>query len=110
MIPEKDMHDLKSLSRAARGGTLDPERLAIKAYAMGSEACHRVTVPIESLNLAELEKQAVIRAIGAAGNVIDAAKLLGIGKTTAYRKLREYGLSRTPVCPNCGERIQYAEA
>ena len=41
MIPETDKTILGSLSRAARGGTLDPERLAHRAYEMGSANCHK---------------------------------------------------------------------
>jgi two-component system response regulator HydG len=40
--------------------------------------------------LPELERQAIQRAMAAAkGNKLLAAKLLGIGKTTLYRKLKE---------------------
>ncbi len=110
MIPDKDMHDLKSLSRAARGGTLDPERLAVKAYEMGSEACPRAALPppVATVNLAELERLAIREALNRTHNGIAAAQLLGIGKTTLYRKLKEYGLSfRAAVehCPNCGRPV-----
>lgn len=110
MIPEKDMHDLKSLSRAARGGTLAPERLAVKAYEMGSEACHRAALPppIETLNLDDLEKVAIREALTRTPNRIAAAQLLGIGKTTLYRKLKEYGISlegTVVCCPNCGQTM-----
>jgi two-component system response regulator HydG len=44
--------------------------------------------------LAELERQAIVGAIHALnGDKLQAAKLLGIGKTTLYRKLKEYGIS-----------------
>ncbi|HKF48331.1 MAG TPA: helix-turn-helix domain-containing protein [Terracidiphilus sp.] len=113
MIPEKDMHDLKSLSRAVRGGTLDPERLAAKAYEMGSTACHQAITSSpepETLNLAELEKRALLKAIEATGTIKAAAKLLGIGKTSAYRKIRDYGLTvktSQAVCPNCGQALRH---
>ncbi|GAC1366838.1 MAG: hypothetical protein NVSMB3_15480 [Acidobacteriaceae bacterium] len=43
--------------------------------------------------IAEMEKQAIIRTIRKLkGDKLMAARLLGIGKTTLYRKLKEYGL------------------
>jgi DNA-binding NtrC family response regulator len=43
--------------------------------------------------LCEIEKQTIRSAIAAlAGDKLMAAKLLGIGKTTLYRKLKEYGV------------------
>jgi DNA-binding NtrC family response regulator len=42
--------------------------------------------------VAELEKQAILHAIEALqGDKLEAARRLGIGKTTLYRKLKEYG-------------------
>jgi two-component system response regulator HydG len=42
--------------------------------------------------LADLEKQAILHAITILnGDKLEAAKQLGIGKTTLYRKLKEYG-------------------
>jgi DNA-binding NtrC family response regulator len=46
------------------------------------------------LTIADLEKQAILSTIDKLhGDKLLAAKLLGIGKTTLYRKLKEYGLS-----------------
>ena len=113
MIPETDKTILASLSRAARGGTLDPERLAHRAYEMGSANCHKAVshssaLP-ETLNLNDLEKAALEKALQVTGgNILAAAQLLGIGKTTAYRKVKEYGLttgSGAAFCPNCGRRL-----
>jgi two-component system response regulator HydG len=43
--------------------------------------------------MAELEKQTILRAIAELnGDKLQAARLLGIGKTTLYRKLRCYAL------------------
>jgi two-component system response regulator HydG len=43
--------------------------------------------------IAELERQAILDAIRLLnGDKLEAAKLLGIGKTTLYRKLKEYGI------------------
>jgi DNA-binding NtrC family response regulator len=47
----------------------------------------------EVKTLAELEREAILGAIRALnGDKLQAAKLLGIGKTTLYRKLKEYGI------------------
>jgi two-component system response regulator HydG len=44
--------------------------------------------------LAEMEREAILGAIRALnGDKLQAAKLLGIGKTTLYRKLKEYGIA-----------------
>jgi len=44
--------------------------------------------------LAELERSAILGAIRALnGDKLQAARLLGIGKTTLYRKLKEYGIA-----------------
>jgi transcriptional regulator of acetoin/glycerol metabolism len=41
-----------------------------------------------------MERQAILRTIRLLkGDKLQAAKLLGIGKTTLYRKLKEYGLA-----------------
>lgn len=45
----------------------------------------------EVLRLDELERRAILRALREAnGDKLAAARLLGIGKTTLYRKLKEY--------------------
>jgi two-component system response regulator HydG len=47
--------------------------------------------------LADLEREAILSAIQALnGDKLQAAKLLGIGKTTLYRKLKEYGIADSP--------------
>ena len=59
--------------------------LGVSAYMANSPPEARI-IPI-----ADLEKQAVLGAIAQLdGNKLKAAKLLGIGKTTLYRKLKEY--------------------
>jgi two-component system response regulator HydG len=46
------------------------------------------------LPLAEVEKQTILRALERLnGDKVTAARMLGIGKTTLYRKLKEYGIS-----------------
>jgi len=49
--------------------------------------------PAAVKTLAELEREAILGAIRALnGDKLQAAKMLGIGKTTLYRKLKEYGV------------------
>jgi two-component system response regulator HydG len=45
----------------------------------------------EILPLEELERRAILRALReSGGDKLAAARLLGIGKTTLYRKLKQY--------------------
>lgn len=64
-------------------------RRAIAARAeSGSDGDGIAVIP-----LAEMEKQAILSTIQKLnGDKLQAAKLLGIGKTTLYRKLKEYGV------------------
>jgi transcriptional regulator of acetoin/glycerol metabolism len=51
--------------------------------------------------LEEVERLAVIQALEVThGDCRHAAKVLGIGRATIYRKLRKYGLSRTTTLPH----------
>ncbi len=53
---------------------------------------HAGAAPVTTL--ADLEKQAILSAIRTLhGDKLQAARLLGIGKTTLYRKLKEYGIA-----------------
>jgi two-component system response regulator HydG len=46
------------------------------------------------VSIADMEKQAILGTIRQLhGDKLMAARLLGIGKTTLYRKLKEYGLA-----------------
>ena len=48
----------------------------------------------EIVPLAVQERRAILDAIRSThGDKLTAAKLLGIGKTTLYRKLKEYGIT-----------------
>ena len=57
------------------------------AYTMN----HRQPLPDEIMPLEELERRAILHALHeASGDRMEAAKLLKIGKTTLYRKLKQY--------------------
>ncbi len=50
---------------------------------------------LESLRIEDWERKLIVEALARAGaNVPEAAKLLGIGRATLYRKLEDYGISR----------------
>ncbi len=54
----------------------------------------------EAPTLQDVERRAIVQALETAGgDRLRAAKLLGIGKTTIYRKLREYSLEHSPTIP-----------
>ena len=55
------------------------------------------------LPLAELEKQAILDALQQLnGDKLMTARALGIGKTTLYRKLKEYGIAHWVNTPLSG--------
>jgi two-component system response regulator HydG len=67
---------------------LDAHRVVAAAEAAPAER------PNDVVPLAEMERQAILGAIRKLqGDKLLAARLLGIGKTTLYRKLKEYGIS-----------------
>ncbi len=52
----------------------------------------------EIVSIAEMEREAILGTIHQLnGDKLLAAKLLGIGKTTLYRKLKEYGIADVPM-------------
>ncbi len=66
---------------------------ARRAAAAAGEEAGAAAAP-EVKTLAELEREAILGAIRTLnGDKLQAAKLLGIGKTTLYRKLKEYGIA-----------------
>ncbi|HEY6347997.1 MAG TPA: sigma-54 dependent transcriptional regulator [Candidatus Angelobacter sp.] len=57
------------------------------------------------MTLAELEKQAIVAALNQLdGDKLMTAKMLGIGKTTLYRKLKEYGITDRWAIVETGQR------
>ena len=70
----------------------------IQVKDLPSNLLYPMTAPAEGpeiLALEELERRAIMQALEATGgDRLRAAKLLGIGKTTIYRKIRQYGLAK----------------
>jgi transcriptional regulator of acetoin/glycerol metabolism len=68
------------------GALADPDReVGMPAFALAP--------PSPVISLPESEKQAIARALAATnGERAKAARLLRIGRTTLYRKVKEYGL------------------
>jgi DNA-binding NtrC family response regulator len=65
---------------------------AVATTALGAPGSSRAPV----LPLAQLEKQAILETLRKLnGDKLLAARLLGIGKTTLYRKLKEYGIGHS---------------
>jgi two-component system response regulator HydG len=64
-----------------------------ESVAGAQEACPTPPDSRQVVSIAELEKNAILNTIRQLkGDKLMAARLLGIGKTTLYRKLKEYGL------------------
>ena len=71
---------------------LQNARAEIEQRQAASEAEPSLTVEVRSI--AEMEKQAILATLRHLnGDKLMAARLLGIGKTTLYRKLKEYGVT-----------------
>jgi two-component system response regulator HydG len=73
--------------------------LALRRGTMSSRQSAQTVVqfatPFQVMPLADLEKQAIISAITRLnGDKLLAAHMLGIGKTTLYRKLKAYGIAQ----------------
>ena len=61
-------------------------------------ASERLPEKDELLPLEELERRAILRTLReTGGDKLAAARLLGIGKTTLYRKLKQYNMDRAPL-------------
>jgi len=73
---------------------LQQEGLAVHRAVSSSDTAESDGAAQGVVPLADLEKQAILSAIRALnGDKLQAARLLGIGKTTLYRKLKEYGIN-----------------
>jgi len=79
------LHDFVMHGRTSRVESVDPALPQLEP--VGEVQARQV------VSIAELEKKAILGTIrDLKGDKLMAAKLLGIGKTTLYRKLKEYGV------------------
>ncbi|HEV2274773.1 MAG TPA: sigma-54 dependent transcriptional regulator [Acidobacteriaceae bacterium] len=82
--------ELGHLTTQLQNFRLESRRVAAQPSRVSAETASPETAV---LSLAELEKQAILDALRKLnGDKLLAARLLGIGKTTLYRKLKEYGI------------------
>jgi two-component system response regulator HydG len=73
---------------------LQQEGLAVHRAASMAASAEQAGESQGVVPLANLERDAILGAIRSLnGDKLQAAKLLGIGKTTLYRKLKEYGIA-----------------
>ena len=76
---------------ARQGRTMAAVVGAPPVHTMPEPAPQRMEAPSRILPLAEVEKRAILEALEyTKGDRLTAAQLLGIGRTTLYRKLKEY--------------------
>jgi len=84
----------------ARGEEIGPSELAIPAVASGngSDELHgfSITFPTQGISLPSVERAVIQAALDrAAGNVVEAARLLKIGRGSLRSKMRRHGLERS---------------
>lgn len=95
-IPVEDEQKLVRMARCYANQTqdaLDLAEFARNAYKIGRETEARRHQSFALGTLADVEKVSILRAMEASSfNPAKAAKLLDIGRTTIYHKLKEYGI------------------
>jgi DNA-binding NtrC family response regulator len=85
---------LGDLPTQLQNNGLEASMAARRAALAAGEPVEAGSAAAPVMTLADLEKQAILSAIRTLnGDKLQAAKLLGIGKTTLYRKLKEYGIA-----------------
>ena len=78
---------IELLAGRADDESIRPHDLALRDSGSSSE--------LETLRIDEWEKRLITEALNRTGdNVPDAAKLLGIGRATLYRKIEQYHIER----------------
>ncbi len=96
--PYLHVGDLPVELQGAKLQTANPATVRVDARTYQDPASGQVQddrrAPVPIVSIADLERDAILHTIRQLkGDKLMAAKLLGIGKTTLYRKLKEYGIS-----------------
>lgn len=115
-FPPPDEARIRALLKSWASGLLVPMEFAQRVYQLGQQACHRALESIgeaepdeQSLDLSAVEKATIAKALALCkGDKLRAAKVLGIGKTTLYRKVAIYNIEPQPttICPACGHELR----
>ena len=112
-FPPPDEARIRALLKSWASGLLVPMEFAQRVYQLGQQACHRALESIaaeeQSLDLSTVERATIAKALAhCKGDKLGAAKVLGIGKTTLYRKIALYNIEpqAAMACPACGQQIR----
>ena len=115
-FPPPDEVRIRALLKSWASGLLVPMEFAQRVYQLGQQACHRALESIpeaeseeQSLDLSTVERATIAKALARCkGDKFRAAKVLGIGKTTLYRKVAIYNIEPQPtmICPACGHELR----
>ena len=90
LVEQREMYSAMQANMLSGGGTNHPPGLT-------DTSLTRLENGESILSIAELEKQAILNTIRQLnGDKLMAARLLQIGKTTLYRKLKEYDIADSP--------------
>lgn len=81
-------------------GAVDLDAMPEEILSATGEAPEPAPVPAATLNLAQTERQAIESALERCDSLAEVARSLGIGRTTLWRKLRQYNVRRTPRRPH----------
>lgn len=86
---------------AAIRGTTTARAATEERPSTSSTAANSAPAMLTTLNIDALEKAAILEALRQSnGNLTQAMKMLGIGRTTLYRKLKQYGLEPAALPEN----------
>ncbi len=79
----------------ADGDTIEPHDLALRDAGQAGGTKNEESRTFDSLKIEDWEQRLIVEALKrSGGNVPEAAKLLGIGRATLYRKIEHYDIRR----------------